>query len=244
MRYVPYSLWLFLILVTFGAMTPGSTKAQSPDSLDPTFEGDGLVTTNLLDKNDVEIQALSLQPDGKIRVAGSAISGNSSDFALIRYKTDGSLDPTFDGDGKVTTDINSSSYDVAWSLILQTDGKIVVAGSSEHYFALARYNPNGSLDSTFDGDGKMTNLVGATGGAVALVLQGDGKFVVAGYAFNGNDYDFALIRYNTNGSLDSTFDGDGKVLTNFSSGSTEEAYDLALQLDGKIVVTGSSYDSK
>ena len=155
----------------------------------------------------------------------------------------GDLDISFSGDGKVTTAIGASS-DIARSVVLQSDGKIVVAGYSyngaNNDFALARYNTDGSPDTSFDTDGKVTTAIGASGDvAYSVVLQSDGKIVVAGYSDNGANYDFALARYNTNGSPDTSFDTDGKLTTDFGA-STDEATSVILQSDGKIVVAGSS----
>ena len=158
-------------------------------------------------------------------VAGSL----GADFMLVRYNTDGSLDTSFDSDGLVTTDFGGQ--DEAFDVAIQTDGKIVVVGESDDDFALARYNTDGSLDTTFDSDGLVTTDFGVDLSAFAgVVIQLDGKIVVAGSAFPGG---FALARYNTDGSLDTSFDSDGKVVTTFGEGLA-----VALQPDGKIVVSG------
>ena len=105
----------------------------------------------------------------------------SKDFALARYNADGTLDPGFSGDGTRTT--NFGGDDVAYDVALQPDGKILVAGSSSGAFALARYDPDGRLDHTFSGDGRLTVRFGSNQrdtGARALVLRGDGRIVAAG----------------------------------------------------------------
>jgi uncharacterized delta-60 repeat protein len=104
------------------------------------------------------------------------------------------------------------------SVIQQADGKLVVAGYSDnggnYDFALVRYNADGSLDTGFDGDGKVTTDIGASNDVgYSVIQQADGKLVVAGYSYNGSSYDFALVRYNADGSLDASFDGDGIVTT-------------------------------
>ena len=119
---------------------------------------------------------------------------------------DGDLETSFDSDGKVTTDIGGSD-DRARSVAIQSDGKIVAAGYSNNGsnddFALVRYNTNGTLDTTFDSDGKVTTAIGSDNDfAYSVALQSDGKIVVAGYSNNGSNFDFALVRYNTDGSLD------------------------------------------
>jgi len=168
--------------------------------------------------------------------AGSSIS--SAVFALARYNTDGSLDTTFHGDGKVTTDVGSTGFESAEAIVLQPDGKIVVAGKPNNDFALARYSADGSLDASFDGDGTVLTgfSPGSDDAAFSLVLQADNKLVAAG----SSDSDFALARYTTDGALDATFDGDGKVVTDIAAGSQDVAYSLALQSDGKLVAAGAS----
>jgi uncharacterized delta-60 repeat protein len=171
-------------------------------TLDTTFSGDGKVTTDFSDTKDA-VFALAIQPDGKIVVAGIVESLDGRDFALARYNPNGTLDSSFSGDGKVTTDFSDNDSEVASTLALQADGKIVMAGSTSPFgdgrdFALARYNPNGTLDSSFSGDGKLTTGFGTNdrGRAHALVLQPtDGRIVVAGEASVGSAENFALARY-------------------------------------------------
>jgi uncharacterized delta-60 repeat protein len=120
--------------------------------------------------------------------------------------------PTFAvGDGIVTTKIGSSSY--GQSVAVQGDGKILVAGGATEIIALTRYNSNGSLDTTFDTDGIVTTKIGSYSVGRSVVVQADGKILVAGYAIDNDKYQFALTRYNSNGSLDTTFDTDGIVTT-------------------------------
>jgi uncharacterized delta-60 repeat protein len=210
-------------------------------SLDPTFDGDGKVTTDFSAGAD-EAFAVAIQADGKIVTGGSAaISG--VDFALARYHPDGSLDPTFDGDGKVTTDYGFGSSQVK-ALAIQADGKIVAAGygsSTGFDFFLARYNLNGSLDPTFGGgDGKVTFLgFGSNNNqANGVAIQADAKIVASGCtSCSSSAGNFALARLNPNGSHDGTFDGEGLVTTDFMGGE-DQANDVAIQADGKIVVAG------
>lgn len=218
-------------------------------SLDTTFDGDGIVTTPILSSYDAAL-AVAVQPDGKIVVAGTATNNSDTDFALARYNQNGSLDTSFDGDGKLTTTFFSGNEE-AYAIALQADGKIVAAGymnsESSIDFAVARYNTNGSLDTSFDVDGKVTTgIFDSTDQATAAAIQPDGKLVVAGYTFIDNTLGFALVRYNTNGSLDTSFDTDGKVYTSIL-GITDTASAVAIQPDGKIVAagaagTGTSFD--
>jgi uncharacterized delta-60 repeat protein len=213
-------------------------RYNTDGSLDPTFDTDGKVTTDFAGSI-AEAQGVAIQGDGKIVAAGLAFVSPNYNFALARYNTDGSLDTTFDTDGKVTTNV-AGSEDGAFGVAIQEDGKVVAAGCAgasvcaSADFAVARYNTDGSLDTTFDTDGKVTtNVAGKGAGASAVAIQGDGKIVPAGFAGS----DFALARYNTDGSLDTTFDTDGKITTNVA-GSLDGAYGVAIQEDGKIVTAG------
>ncbi len=231
-----------IIRLRCGLVTPTPTPTPSPclmdGSLDPTFDNDGSLTTDFGTTND-QAFAVAVQPDGKIVVAGRAFIGGTTDFALARYNPDGSLDTSFDTDGKVTTDFLANN-DIAQAVALQPDGKIVVAGfarvpGNRDNFALARYNPNGSLDTSFETDGKVIPTFGSSDEeAFAVAVQADGKIVAAGIDSNA---DFALVRLNQDGTLDTSFDTDGKVMTAFGSGGGE-ARAIALQADGKIVVAG------
>ena len=220
------------VYLPVGAQAPPLQREPS-GVLDPSFSGDGLALANF-GAGSTQIYAMVVQSDGKI-VTGGTFLGLSTDFVVIRYNPDGSLDPTFSGDGWLLTDFGGG--EVALALALQSDGKIIAAGAMNHNaFVLARYNPDGSLDTTFDGDGKV--LTDLPGGEVinAVVVQNDGKIVVAGRAFASTE-DFALARYNTDGSLDSSFDADGIVLTDIA-GDIDDGRAIALQTDGKILVTG------
>jgi uncharacterized delta-60 repeat protein len=210
-------------------------------SLDTTFGVNGKVTTDFAGQTE-QARAVAVQPDGKIVAAGGGNFGHS--FELARYNPDGSLDSSFDGDGKVTTTVGSNGGEAFGIVIQPGDLKIIAAGDADSDFGLARYNPDGSLDLSFDGDGKVVTDFGGLDRARAIALQPDGKIVAAGFTqvnFNDNSgtSDFALARYNSNGSLDTTFDGDGKVITNISSvGDDDLINGVAIQSDGKIVAAG------
>jgi len=215
-------------------------------SLDTDFDTDGIVTTPVGTGYDW-LGDIAIQSDGKIVAAGSATSSGNMDFAVVRYNAGGSLDTSFDSDGKVTTAIGSST-DGGESVAIQSDGKIVVAGSaympvSGDDFAVIRYNTDGSLDTSFDSDGKVTTTIGVSSDqGKDVAIQSDGKIVVAGWYYSGptNYGDTAVVRYNTDGSLDSSFDGDGKATTTIFSGKDDFAYSVAIQTDGKIVVAGET----
>ena len=215
-------------------------------SLDTTLDTDGIVTTRVLTVTESG-NAIAIQPDGKIIVAGSSYASPSinCDFAIVRYNPNGSLDTTFDVDGKLTTDIGTQT-DVPVSIALQSDGKIVVGGYSDIgpnvRFALARYNYDGSLDTTFDLDGKLNTIVGNNGidGAYSIAIQPDGKIIAAGISKNSSINNFALVRYNSNGILDSTFGLNGKKITSFGTGNASSGNSVVIQSDGKIIVAGGS----
>jgi uncharacterized delta-60 repeat protein len=213
--------------------------------IDNSFGTNGQVITDFLGFTE-QANAVALQPDGKIVVAGYVYGSgggyNSHYFGLVRYNVDGTLDNSFGIGGKVMTDFRSN--DIAWSLIIQPNSKIIAIGETNdgngnYDFALARYNQDGSLDSTFGVGGKVTTAIGLNVDAArAAALQPDGKIVVNGNTYHAGD-DFALVRYNIDGSLDNSFGLQGKVITNF--GALDFGLAIALQPDGKIISTGRTY---
>ena len=216
-------------------------------SLDSSFGSGGKVNfiVTLVSGSDDAVFGIAIQADGKIVAAGTTGPTNLGDFALMRFNSDGSVDTTFGNNGIVTTGVDG--HDIAYSATLQSDGKIVAAGFTEASgsgsgdFALVRYNSNGSLDTSFDGDGKAVTAVSGEDIAHAVQSQTDGKLVVAGYAVTGAGLnDFALVRYNSNGSLDTSFDTDGRVTTSISNNRSDVARALAIESNGKIVVAGSA----
>ncbi len=219
-------------------------------TLDDTFDGanngNGIVTTPI-GTSDEEAFGVRIQPDGKIILAGETFNGTKTNIAVVRYNPDGTLDNTFDGDGRVVTQIGSSGTDLARSVIVQPDGKIVVAGNSfngsNSDIVVVRYESNGSLDAAFDGNsgvgnGIVTTAIGPGNDlGYTVALQPDGKIVVSGYYFSGLSNDTAILRYDQSGVLDTSFDNDGIVTRAFSS-DTDEALTMTMQPDGKIVIAG------
>lgn len=216
-------------------------RFQSDGSLDSTFDGDGrrIVTG----PGDDRAQAVVIQPDGKIVVAGYTNVQGSNDFFLLRFNTNGSLDSSFDGDGRVI--LSGLGNDRAQAVVLQPlDGKIIVAGSTEvsgnNDFLIVRLNANGNLDGTFGSGGRQ--VVSGFGGndqAQAVTLQADGKIVVVGYTNATGLNDFAAARLHVNGSLDISFDLDGRLVISGFAGD-DRAQAVAVQSDRKIVVVGYS----
>jgi uncharacterized delta-60 repeat protein len=221
-------------------------------SADTTFGSDGAVVTDFFNSDDTAYD-LVVQPDEKIVVAGRAFRvrsstlRNGSAFGLARYNPDGSLDSAFGTDGKVATDFTGTD-DAAFAVALEPGGKILAVGTTFNPaplyddFAVARYNSDGSLDSTFDGDGRVTSNAGFGDVAQSVVVQPDGKVVVSGTDNQGSfSSTFVVLRYNTNGSLDTTFGATGIVTTNFGYTRSQSADKLLLQPDGKIVAVGAAY---
>ena len=233
----------FIVAVGYATAGPGfdwGLARYKPDGrLDLTFGSSGTLTTDFGGNYDYAT-AVGLQADGRIVVAG--IEGNDSgagrDFALARYNPDGGLDVSFGSGGKVTTDF-AGAEDNALGMVLQPDGRIVVVGYSSRGpsdFALARYNPDGSLDTSFGSGGRVTTEFGGFDLGYAVALQPDGRIVVAGSSGSGTNSDFALARYHPNGSPDTAFGSGGRVTTDLSGFDT--GYAVALKPDGRILVTG------
>lgn len=201
-------------------------------ALDTTFGTGGIVRNASLSAG---INAIALQADGKIVVGGYLPqSGNSNrQFAVARYLASGSLDTTFGSGGIVTTPVGTSALDSeVYGIAIQSDGKIVATGYADGKFGTARYNSNGSLDTTFNSTGTVVTVISGGGIPKAVRIQSDGKIVVAG---GSGPSTTVLARYNTNGSLDSSFDSDGIVTTAVGNGSA-----MVIQADGNIVVTASN----
>ncbi len=246
---------LGLAAVSIGLICfPGTKLAKAADGvLDPTFGRGGQVLTDLNHSTDIA-NAVAIQSDGKLVVGGTSYKHNDfsdEDFALARYNPDGTLDPTFGRGGKVHTDFPGLAADIS-AIVIQPDGKILVAGGAFPLFVflgdfeLARYNPNGSLDATFGNGGIVTTTFPGQGSfASALALQADGKIIAAGTDYvdfsseDDSDTDFALERYNPDGTPDTTFGNDGQVTTDFD-GFNDDAFSVLIQSDGKIVAVGSA----
>jgi uncharacterized delta-60 repeat protein len=203
----------------------------SDGRLDTSFGTGGKVTTDLGDYD--YGRSVTVQADGKILLGGHG----SYNFALARYNADGRLDTTFGTDGKVTTYLGGD-YASGRSVIVQADGKILLGGSSGSNFALARYNADGSLDTSFGTDGKVTTDLGGSDYGQSVTVQADGKILLGGYAYTNGNNNFALARYNADGSLDTTFDADGKLTTDL--GGDDEGQSVTVQADGKILLSGHS----
>ncbi|HJT29277.1 MAG TPA: hypothetical protein VJ784_17830 [Pyrinomonadaceae bacterium] len=248
--------FLVSLILTIAAAVVSQAQTTA-GNLDPAFGTGGIVRTDFAGNID-QANAVAIQPNGQIVAAGSSFSNSKTveDFIVARYNANGSLDKRFGKNGKITTDF-FRNVDSISAIAIQPDGRIVVAGFAQlpgsggnpRVFALARYRSDGSPDTSFGNGGALTTSFGGNfAAASALMLQPDGKIVVAGTVdFNpdlpGSGLDFALARYNSSGTLDGSFGKGGKVVFDFF-GSFDQANAAVLQSDGKIIVVGSaSYDS-
>lgn len=172
-------------------------------TLDTSFGVAGKVFTDFV----LNATRLIEQPDGKVIIIGRALN-DSIDFAMARYNSDGSIDTSFGQNGRVFTDFQNLGEDGAYSVAIQTDGKIILAGHSIADFAIARYNIDGSLDDSFGNGGKVfTSFDNSFDASYSLAIQPDGKILLAGESYNlvTIKKDFALARYNSDGTLDESF---------------------------------------
>ncbi|MGH7176598.1 MAG: hypothetical protein ACREJC_04390, partial [Tepidisphaeraceae bacterium] len=228
-----------------------SRVLMAAGALDTSFSGDGKATLEF--SSDIVLAAadVAVQADGKTVIVGkdtdTRFGGFINDFAVARLNLDGTPDVTFGtgGRGVVRTIVGSGGRASANCVAIQPDGKILVAGVAgatfpDVQFAVVRYLPNGSLDTSFDGDG--TRLVNFRGSVLDIVVQNDGKIVLVGgtldASLGGTTRDFAIARLNPDGKLDGTFDDDGKKQVGF--GGDDQAEAVAIDSNGRIVVVGGS----
>ena len=247
-------------IVAIGGANGGTPRfgvaRYNPDgSLDSAFGTGGKVTTIIPGQFGGYGQplAVALQADDKIVVVGTAyISSATSarDYVLVRYNANGSIDSSFGPNGMVFTDF-AGNADYASDVLIQPDGKIIAIGrsyfiNSEQYFdfSLARYNSDGSLDSSFGTGGKATANFGYGDEGYCGVLLADGKILVGGTSRNvGTLDDVAVVRFNSNGSVDTSFGIGGRQTVDFFF-DYDETNAIAVQPDGKIVVVGYTWSSQ
>jgi uncharacterized delta-60 repeat protein len=215
-----------IILVAFA-----SAASAAPGDLDTSFGDGGRVTTEF-SRGDDGSEAIVLQDDGKIVVAGGSYGKG---FALARYDRRGKLDPEFGRDGKVTTSFPSGPA-VATGLALQGDGRVIAAGFSENVVALARYRRSGRLDTSFGDGGRVETKLGHAASPDAVAIQGDGRIVVAGAA--GSLRFWFVARYLPDGTLDRRFGNGGWTRIDFGTGE-EGARDVMITDNQRILVAGT-----
>jgi uncharacterized delta-60 repeat protein len=212
----------------------GVVRLQENGELDPSFGAGGRIKAQV-GTNTSRADAVALQPDGKVVVAGAADGG----AGVVRYLTNGFPDPAFDLDGQFNATNGTLS-----SIALQPDGRIVVGGQvgagSSRDFLIGRLTTNGAPDSTFDMDGwTTTSVANGEDGVMDIKIQGDGKILAAGIATVNGQYDFALVRYLTNGAVDNHFGSFGRVATDLQGGA-DAGLGVAFQTNGRIVFAGYS----
>ena len=228
---------------SFGGNHKFAVSRQNADgSLDTSFGGTGKVTVQMGSVSS-GAEAIVMQPDGKFVLVGSAYNGVRSQATILRLNSNGSLDTSFDADGKLVLSLGSFNDD-ALAVTVQTDNKIVVAGYTHNGvnndFAVLRLNANGSVDASFGVAGKAVIPIGtAEDYAYSVVAVHSQKTLVAGYARNGGNADFALIQLNANGSLDTNFGTNGKVVVPIGAGD-DIASQVIINSSGNIFVVGSA----
>ncbi|MGL6074154.1 MAG: FG-GAP-like repeat-containing protein [Fimbriiglobus sp.] len=224
----------------------------APGTLDPTFGTSGRVTVsfNLGGTNLDEAQAVAVQPNGNIVVAGSIAFTGGSYFAAVRLLPNGTIDPSFGGSGKAIVAFGGSGVNAgAVAVAIQKDGKIVLGGTTDGAntdLAVTRLNADGSLDAGFGNGGKAVIAFDRTGANEDLLkdltIQSDGKIVVVGSAESANGSDGVVVRLTENGALDTTFNTTGFQFVPFDQGSANNDIlnAVAIQADGRIVAVGSA----
>lgn len=216
-----------LLLVSFVKTIVWS---QPSPYFDNTFGTNGMVISDLGES--FYFTDVIIQPDGKSLAAGISYSNNNYTAVVARYQTNGNLDSTFSVNGMLKYGV---PYEGLRDIALQIDGKILIAGQSNISSNVMRFNANGSIDNTFDGDGILNTDISAS----AIAIQNDGKIILAGSSYNlDGDGDYAVYRYNSNGTIDNTFDSDGKAVINMIG--QDEFKCIAIQPDGKILAAGKT----
>lgn len=245
-----YMLGVVVAIVTTSALA----IVDQPGTLDPFFAtgsplGAGKFIASV-GTGSSKARGIAVQPDGKVLLAGECVGGlNGTDFCTLRYNSNGTLDTDFGVAGAAITSFGPNK-DTANAIALQPDGKIVVAGGCWLYapldsFCATRYNQDGSLDPNFGSGGKLVTTVEILyewAVANAIAIQPDGKIVFSGTCTsNGTDSFFCATRYNLNGTIDTAFGSNGKVMSLLGTGSNK-ALAMTLQADGKIILAGGCHN--
>ncbi len=227
---------------TSGNPKIGIVRYNANGTVDTTFGTNGLTVSSFPEGNTNSQSDAVLQPDGKIVVSGS---WRGTAFCVARWNADGTLDTSFGTSGGDTC-VNTNATGATYSIALQADGKIVMSGGRTTSFTVPfdfvvfRFNPNGTPDTSFDGDGYVTtDLTAGNDNALSVLVRPNGKIIAVGSAraFNAPDTGFGLVQYNTDGSLDQSFGTAGKSLVTFAGGETfVEDFPAALQSNGKVVI--------
>jgi uncharacterized delta-60 repeat protein len=220
-------------------------RFNSNGTLDTSFGSSGKVIQPI-GSDDDRGYSLAIQPDGKILLGGYCFNRSNWnwDFCIARFNSNGTLDTSFGSSGKVIQPIGIYN-DYGVSLAIQSDGKILLGGrcdnGSDNDFCIARFNSNGTLDTTFGSSGKVIQPIGSyLDFGNSLAIQYDGKILLSGTCLNGSDYDFCIARFNSNGTLDTSFGTSGKVIQPIGI-YNDFGYSLAIQPDGKILLGGTCH---
>jgi uncharacterized delta-60 repeat protein len=219
-------------------------RFNSNGTLDTSFGSSGKVIQPIGSSDD-EGYSLAIQPDRKILLGGYCKIGSNDDFCIARFNSNGTLDTSFGSSGKVIQPIGSFG-DYGLSLAIQPDGKILLGGYCAGDFCIARFDSNGTLDTSFGSSGKVIQPIGSGNDiGQSLAIQPDGKILLGGYCFiNTSNYNFCIARFNFDGTLDTSFGTSGKVIQHIGS-----YYDycygqsLAIQPDGKILLGGRCFNT-
>lgn len=226
----------------------GDRITPTAGQLDPTFGAAGLVQTRLPAPTDDYGRAAAVDGLGRVTVAGYTSAGSHEEFAISRYTAAGAIDTSFGGNGIVTVGFGSTNAK-ATGMAIDSQGRVVVAGYTNYgdAFAVVRLTTSGALDTTFDGDGKLTvDFGGFQDQAFGVAVDSQDRVVVAGRTSIGSTFDFAVARLTVAGALDASFDADGKLTYSFGT-FDEFATGVAIDSQDRVVVagsmsTGSNYD--
>lgn len=227
-----------LLGLLFIALSSSVNHAQTPGSLDAQF-GTAGVAQVAFSNFFSECRGMALQQDGKIVLAGTLLSGGNVSFAFSRLNTNGTPDNTFGTAGKASVALNSGTASFSTVRAL-SNGKIIAAGTLNSQPVLVRINANGTADNTFGANGVLT-FAGDMTGILDLVVLSTGKMVGCGLADQGSGKIFAVFRRNADGTADNTFGTNGFAYANV--GSQPSLTRMAVQNDGKLVLTGTIYNT-
>ncbi|MBK9155555.1 MAG: VCBS repeat-containing protein [Chloracidobacterium sp.] len=238
-------------LVVVGSVRVGSSYDSfvskfTPNGLpDPSFDVDGTVITSLSTGSD-GAGSVAVQDDGKLIVAATRtnVDNGRTQFVILRYMANGTLDNSFDGDGILVLPFPALNNAEGRDVIVTEDNKIIAVGRNSSAFAVVKLNPDGTLDSAFGDSGIVSmSISGNDLSLTRVALLSDGRIVLAGTRrFGGTNYHFAVVRLNANGTLDTSFDGDGLAVTKVGVGTPDQdaARAVVVQHDDRIVVAGDS----